>query len=109
MNKQVKDQCLHLRLTASQKEALKTKAAQSGLSVTEYLLKSSEQCVIPSPHLGRKMLTQLHQLHLQLLQLQQNNLSIEDAQQELFRITSKLRKQITPKRKEDETNDLNCN
>lgn len=77
---QPKTTSILLRVTAGEKAALKEKAAQSGLSMTNYLLKKSEDHVIVSPLLGREMLQVLHSLHLQLHKLQSRQIDINQVQ-----------------------------
>lgn len=77
---QPKTTSILLRVTAGEKAALKEKAAQSGLSMTDYLLKKSEDHVIVSPLLGRQMLQVVHSIHVQLHQLQSRQIDINKIQ-----------------------------
>jgi uncharacterized protein (DUF1778 family) len=77
---QPKTTSILLRVTAEEKATLKEKAAQSGLSMTDYLLKKSEDHVIVSPLLAREVLQVIHSLHLQLQQLQNKQIDIKEFQ-----------------------------
>lgn len=80
IKRQTKSTNIILRVTDREKEAIKEKAAQAGDSVTDYLIKRSENQIIISPLLGREVLQVLHSIHLQLQQLQQKQVAIEELQ-----------------------------
>ena len=80
IKRQTKSTNIILRVTDREKEAIKEKAAQAGVTVTDYLLKKSEDHIIVSPLLGREMLQVLHSIHLQLQHLQRKQVAIEELQ-----------------------------
>lgn len=75
-----KNSLIVLRTTNEEKTALKAKAAEVGISLTDYLLKKAEDHVIISPLIGREIVYLLHSLYFQLLDLQNQKLNVTEMQ-----------------------------